>query len=88
MTEILMIIGANKFKSQNIPSGRACTIICNSIILQIRVLNSRECPQDYEVSSTHPDLESGLLISLVIFFFLSVKQNQNTLHLKKGDTLI
>lgn len=87
MTEILMIIGANKFKPQNIPSGRACTIICNSIILQIRVLNSRECPQDYEVSFTHPDLESGLLISLVIFF-LSVKQNQNTLHLKKGDTLI
>lgn len=86
MTEILMIIVTNKFKPQNIPSGRACAIICNSIILQIRVLNS-ECPQDYEVSSTHPDLVSGLLIfSLVIFS--SIKQSQNTLHLKIGDTLI
>ena len=86
MTEILMIIGTNKFQPQNIPSGRVCAIICNSIILQIRVLNSRECSQDYEVSSTHPNLESGLF-SLVTFF-LSVKQSQNTLHLKMEDTLI
>lgn len=60
MTDIFMIIGTNRFQPQNIPSGRACAIIFNSIILQIRVLNSRECPQDYEVSSTHPNLESGL----------------------------